>query len=111
MPPHWKLPDPAGSTPSSRRPLYGLDFGQGSTLARRPRRSVVTGDRMMVATRDFATTLDGVVEYLKAGRDFVRASHPIVRRHPEKFRPAAHQKRFRKRSAVRVRELPGGVRA
>ncbi len=59
---------------------------------------------MLVCIRDVATTYDGQVEVLRAGRDRVRHNHPIVRRFPDRFRPLTHSE-----TRTAPAELPRGV--
>jgi hypothetical protein len=44
-------------------------------------------DEMLVATRSFAAVVDGQPERITAGQSHVRASHALIARYPDAWRP------------------------
>jgi hypothetical protein len=77
----WKLE--ASSAPGRRRPSVHLHEHGGRGRVDPP--ETRHRDPLLVAVRDLTTTYYGQQVDIRAGRDRVRASHPIAQRHPDAF--------------------------
>jgi hypothetical protein len=66
-----RAPDPTITKHAGRRRL-------GATVVDRL-------DPLLVAVRDFEVTYNGRREVIRAARDRIRSTHPIVRAHPDAF--------------------------
>ena len=77
------------TTTPPARPLRAPDWTVDKHGARHRPQPLVTYRiaPLLVATRDFETDYDGQRQQIRAGRDHIRADHPIVSANPDAFAP------------------------